>query len=104
MLEAGRRGLRHIAGRSREDLNSDEMLADAGVRVIEIVGEVARHVSPETRALAPGIPWPQVVGMRDRLAHGYFEVSLERVWNTVTNELPPLISALETLLASRGPS
>lgn len=102
MLEAARRGLRHAAGRTRGDLETDEVFADALVRVIEVVGEGARHVSPEMRAAAPGIPWAQVVGMRDRLAHGYFDVSLDRVWNTVTNEFPPLTSALEALLERLG--
>ena len=103
MLDAARRGLRHVAGRKRAQLDTDELLVDALVRVIEVVGEAARHVSAETRATMPEIPWPQVVGMRDRLAHGYFDVNIERVWNTVTNEFAPLISVLEKAIARPAP-
>jgi uncharacterized protein with HEPN domain len=103
MLDAARRGLRHVAGRTRAQLDTDELLVDALVRVIEVVGEAARHVTAETRATIPEIPWPQVVGMRDRLAHGYFDVSVERVWNTVTNEFQPQIAALEKAVARLAP-
>ncbi len=46
----------------------------------------------------PTIPWPQVTGMRHRLAHGYDTVDIQVLWETVTDDLPPLIAALESIL------
>ena len=53
-----------------------------------------------TRDLSPGIPWPAIVTMRDRLIHGYFDVDPDIVWRTATEEVPALIPPLRDLLAS----
>lgn len=73
------------------------MLALSLVRCIEIIGEAASRVSGETRMLVPQIPWPDLVGMRNRLVHAYFDIDLDRVWDTVLDDLPPLIAQLEEL-------
>lgn len=99
MLDTARRALRHASGRTRAELDSDELLVDALVRTVEVIGEAARHVSEASRARAPDIPWRQVVGMRDRLAHGYFEVNLNILWDVLTGDLPPLVAALEKVVA-----
>lgn len=70
------------------------MLLFAVVRAIEIVGEAAARLTDEGRASLPGIPWPAVVGMRNRIVHAYFDVDREIVWRTVDTELPALIAAL----------
>lgn len=98
MVGAARKGVEFARGRTREDLDSDEMLALALVRLLEIVGEAARRISIETRSLAPAIPWQQIVGTRDRLIHGYDEVDLDVVWTIVSRELPGLIDELSRLL------
>lgn len=95
MVDAARTAQRFIAGRTRADLDSDEMLRFAVVRAIEVVGEAASKVSPAGRALLPSIPWPAVIGMRNRMVHAYFDIDHEVVWQTVRVELDPLVIALE---------
>jgi uncharacterized protein with HEPN domain len=57
------------------------------VRLLEIVGEAAHGLSQESRDAHPKTPWKKIAGMRDRLIHGYFDVNLDIVWQTVTQEL-----------------
>ena len=76
------------------------MLALALVRLLEVLGEAARHVPPEIREQHPAIPWRDITGMRDRLIHAYPDVDLDVVWTVVTERLPELISELATLLSS----
>ncbi|MFY9610481.1 MAG: HepT-like ribonuclease domain-containing protein [Blastocatellia bacterium] len=71
------------------------MFSLAMVRLLEIVGEAARHTSEEFRQGTPQIPWKQIAGTRDRLIHGYFDVDLDIVWAIVINDLPSLIAELE---------
>jgi uncharacterized protein with HEPN domain len=88
MIEAAEAACSFIAGRTRNDLDSDRMLVFAVVRAIEILGEAAAKVSPETRHIASDIPWPLIVSMRNRLIHAYFDIDHEVVWKTATEELP----------------
>ena len=61
-------------GRQREDIEEDRLFELALVRLMEIIGEAAGRVSPQTRARLPNIPWSDVVAMRNRLIHGYDSV------------------------------
>ena len=74
------------------------MRALAVVRLLEIIGEAARVVSTEFRDANPEIPWPQIVGLHNRLIHGYTDVDWDVLWDIVTNDLPKLIGALQDLL------
>jgi uncharacterized protein with HEPN domain len=76
------------------------MLRYALARCLEIIGEAASQLSEETRAAAPGVPWSQVIGMRHRLAHAYFAINLNFLWDTVELDLRPLLAVVEQLLAS----
>ena len=98
MVEAAREATGLTAGRSREDLDEERLLQLGLVRLVEIVGEAAGRVSPETQAMAPHLPWPMMVSMRNRLIHDYFTVDLDVVWDTVTLDLPELIPQLERLI------
>jgi len=60
------------------------------IHALEIVGEAAKQVPASVREEYPAIPWRDIVGMRDRLVHGYFSVNLERLWNTIRDDLPDL--------------
>jgi len=102
ILDASREAIAFSRNRSREDLNRDRMLNLSLVHLLEVIGEAARGISPVFRSSHPGIPWEKMVGMRDRLIHGYFDINLDVVWETVTQDLPPLIGHLEELLASQG--
>jgi uncharacterized protein with HEPN domain len=98
MRDAARAALAFAAGRRREELESDMMLQFALVRALEIVGEAAARVSEDRRTAHPEVPWANIVGMRNRLIHGYFDVDLEILWRTVNDSLPPLIGALDALI------
>jgi uncharacterized protein with HEPN domain len=98
MLDATQKAIQFTQGRSRQDLNDNEMLALAIVRLVEILGEAAKNVSPDTRTQAPNIPWRQIAGTRDRLSHAYFDVNLDIIWDIVTNDLPTLIPELQKIL------
>ena len=67
-------------------------------RLLEIVGEAAGKVSPDYQAAHPEIPWPSMSGLRNRLAHAYFDVDLDILLDIVAKDLPPLIRRLEGLL------
>jgi uncharacterized protein with HEPN domain len=98
MLDSARRTVRHVAGMQREEFEADEKTRDAVTYRIGVVGEAARGVSNETRTLLP-IDWIGITSMRNRLYHGYRELSLDIVWTTAVEELPELIIALEKYLA-----
>lgn len=84
--------------RTRADLDSDRLLNLALVRLVEIVGEAANQVSDQGQAGRPDIPWRQIVGMRNRIVHGYDQVDFDLLWDTIRDDLPPLICRLKTML------
>jgi uncharacterized protein with HEPN domain len=74
------------------------MLLLSLVKCVEILGEAASKVTEATRESLPEIPWRDIISMRNRLIHGYFDIDTTIVWKTVTMELPPLEHALEKAL------
>ena len=94
MIEAAEQALSFSQGRSRADLDSDAMLRMALTRAVEIVGEAAAQVSEAGRMELPGGPWAQIVGMRNRLVHAYFDINRNILWDTVQIALPPLLEQL----------
>jgi len=102
MLDAAHKAADITKGCSRVDLDKDETLALAVVRLLEILGEAAKSVSGEYRRDYPGIPWGQIAGTRNRLIHGYFDVDLDIVWKIISIDLPTLISQLEKILPNSG--
>lgn len=101
MLDAAREALGFAQGRNRSDLNSDRQLVLALVKAIEIIGEAAFQTSENTRAQFPEIPWEDIVGMRHRLVHAYFDINLDVLWKTVQDDMAPLISRLEQMLDTK---
>ncbi len=99
MLDAAQKAVNFTQGRTRADLETDELLTLALVRLLEIVGEAAKNVSHETKEMAPQIPWRQIAGTRDRLIHGYFAVDLDVLWAIISCDLPPLMAELRHLLS-----
>jgi len=102
MLDHCREAVALVAGRSLESVAADRVLGLALVRLLEVVGEAAGRVSPETRARNRSIPWPQTVSMRNRLIHGYDSVDMGIVWQVIQHDLPPVIGQLERLLSPEG--
>jgi len=77
-------------GKSRRDLSSNRMLVLSLMKEMEIIGEATSKISNEVKLRYPEIPWIDIIGLRNRLMHGYFEVDLEILWNTIIKDLPPL--------------
>lgn len=99
ILDSAREAVAFVKGHKRADLDSDRKLNLSLVRLLEVIGEAARGISVEFRQEHPDLPWKSMIGMRDRLIHGYFDINLEVVWKTVTEDLPPLISQLEKIVS-----
>lgn len=89
--DAAAKAISFVQSRNREDLNQNEMLSLALVRLIEIIGEAANHVSVDCQVAYPQIPWRAIVGMRNRIVHAYFDIDLDVVWQVITNDLPGLL-------------
>ncbi len=98
MLDAARESCAFARDRARAELDGDRMLVLSLVKDIEIVGEAASQVSQATRDKLPHVPWADIVGMRNRLVHAYFDINLDILWQTVQQDLPPLIAVLEGIL------
>jgi uncharacterized protein with HEPN domain len=97
MLDAAQEAVSFADGHARSGLDNNRMLVLSLVKSVEILGEAATKISAETRARYPTIPWASIVAMRNRLIHGYFDINLDIVWATVTDDLPGLIELLETI-------
>ena len=87
-----------IEGKSRGDLDTDRQLVLSLVKEVEIIGEAAYRLSDESRGEFPRIPWQDIIGMRHRLVHAYFEINIEILWQTINKDLPELLAVLETSL------
>jgi uncharacterized protein with HEPN domain len=98
MLDAAREAVAFVHDETRESLDSDRKLALALVKAVEIIGEAASQITPECQQAYPQIAWPQIIAMRNRLIHAYFDINLDVVWSTVRDDLPPLIVELEQLV------
>jgi len=101
MLDYAREAVAFTHDKSRADLETDRMLSLALVRVIEVIGEAASQIPKAECDLHPEIPWPQIISLRNRLIHGYASVDFDILWQIITSDVPPLILALEAILAGK---
>jgi len=84
-----------VPGRTREDLDTDDMLRLALTKLVEIIGEAAKHLGPETRRRSPTFRGPTRRGPGDRLVHHYyFDIDLDVLWATASSDLPQLLKDL----------
>ena len=97
MFDAAQKAITFTNNRTFQDLEEDEMLALALVKLIEIVGEAASRVSKDYQANHTQIPWSAMIGMRNRLVHAYFDINLKILWQTTQEDLPSLIAELNKL-------
>jgi uncharacterized protein with HEPN domain len=101
ILEAAKLALGYVSGKTKEEFLKDTECQDAVIRRLEIIGEAARRISDETRATYPNLRWKSIVGMRNVMIHEYDDVDLVIVWDTVQNDLQPLVAALEEVVPSQ---
>ncbi len=83
MLLAARKVRQFTADANWEAFSANEILQNAVMHQIQVIGEAATKISPSFLDAHPEIPWPQIIGMRHRLVHGYFRIQAERVWEVV---------------------
>lgn len=98
MIEYATDAIEFCRGVSAEEFSSDKKLVFAVVRAVEVVGEAVRAIPEDIRTRAPEVPWQQIVRTRNRIAHHYFGVKLDVVWNIVQQDLEPLIASMKRLL------
>jgi uncharacterized protein with HEPN domain len=99
MLDAARESIHFARNKTRSSLDTDRKLVLALVKTIEIIGEASANVTKEGQEATPQIPWPNIISMRNRLIHAYFDINLDIVWQTINEDLPPLIIELEKVIS-----
>lgn len=90
--------IERYAVRGRQAFEQDELIQVWVFHHLQIIGEAAANLGRDFHAAHPGLPWPQIVAMRNVLVHEYFGVDLDEVWKTVECDLPALKQAIERLL------
>jgi uncharacterized protein with HEPN domain len=101
MLDALEMAVGFTRGRSRPDLDKDDMLRMALVQAVAIAGEAAHKVTPGTRAELSDLPWASIVGMRNRLIHAYFDIDRDILWTTVAEAAPSVAMRLRALIGEK---
>ena len=94
IVEAISRINRYTSGHTLESFVADEMVIDAVVRNLEVIGEAARHVDETTVHRLAAVPWSEMRDLRNLLVHEYFGVSLPIIWQTIIRDLPPILEIL----------
>jgi len=102
MLEHAREAVEIVRGRTRAELGTNRLLQLALVHVVQIVGEAAGRVSRNGQTKYPDIPWGKAITTRHRMVHGYDTIDYDVVWDTIEQDFPALILALEQALAGES--
>ena len=98
MIEFAEKVLAYTKGVDQDTLVADPLRYDAVLRNLELIGEAATHIPGHVRAAHPDVPWRAIVGLRNRLAHGYLTVSDHVVWTTIQEAVPSLVPSLRKVL------
>lgn len=101
MIDAIKAIEKYTKGMSEKSFMRDQLVQDAVIRNLEIIGEAAKNISFVCRANYENVPWKQMAGMRDVLIHGYFGVDLGNVWGVVYNRLPDVKKTLRGMLRKK---
>lgn len=98
ILQSAEIARRYLEGIRFEEFEKDIKTQDAVIRRLEIIGEASSKISNETQTTYSDLPWLKMKGMRNFLIHEYDDIDLQIVWDTVFNNLPPLIAELKKIL------
>jgi uncharacterized protein with HEPN domain len=95
--EAADKIRRYTLGMTLSEFTANDLVFDAVVRNLEIIGEAAKGIPEDIRDRAPGIDWRRIAGLRDVLAHAYFALDDETLWDIVENKAPELLAQVRQL-------
>ena len=98
MVEFGERVAAYVEGLDQQTFMADQRTYDATLRNVELIGEAATHVPDRVRDAHPEIAWRQIIGTRNRLAHGYLGIDDDIIWDIIQTDIPELLTALAPLL------
>lgn len=93
---------RYTAGFNESGFLVDELVQDAVIRNLQVIGEACRNIEreqPDFAAANPSLPLGRAYAMRNALTHGYFKISAQIVWQTLRDDLPPLQLQVRRLLS-----
>ena len=102
MVEFGEKALTYTDGLDQDSFTNDALTYDATLRNIELIGEAATHIPVWVREANPDIPWRDIIGVRNRVAHGYLHISDSVIWSIIQDAIPDLLPKLRRLLDSVG--
>ena len=97
ILDCIRKIKEFTTGLSLKDFSVNELVQDAVIRNIEIIGEASKKISSDTKQIYYEIPWKEIAGMRDKLIHDYLGVDVEVVWRTITEDIPTLENQIKEM-------
>ncbi|MXX24479.1 MAG: DUF86 domain-containing protein [Caldilineaceae bacterium SB0668_bin_21] len=98
MCEFSERVLTYTNGLDLDAFIDDNLIYDATLRNIELIGEAATHVPSEVREAHPEIQWRQIIGTRNQVAHAYLGLDNDVIWDIILTDIPDLLPALRNLL------
>jgi uncharacterized protein with HEPN domain len=101
-LDYAREAVEMAGEKTSAELEKNRQLGLALIHLVELIGEAASQVPREMQTQYPQIPWPKIIGTRNRLIHGYDYVDYDILFDTIKNDLPPLIEALADILQKKG--
>ena len=103
MVDAAKEAISFVKNETRDSIETNRVIVLSLLRLIEIIGEAASQVTKEFQSNHSEIPWREIIAMRNRLIHAYFDVDLDQVWDTVQNDLPALTKSLEKIVPKDPP-
>ncbi len=86
------------SGLKFNDFKNNELVQDAIIRNIEIIGEASKKISSDTKQTYYNVPWKEIAGMRDKLIHDYLGIDVKVVWKTIKEDIPALESFIAEIL------
>jgi uncharacterized protein with HEPN domain len=98
ILIAAEKALKFVGGIDRNEFEDNEVIQNAVLRPLEIIGEAAGKISKDFRTQHKEIPWGDMIDLRNRLIHEYFRVDFGAVWDTIQDDLPKLIEQVRPLV------